>query len=147
MRYLTICFIAVLTGLNFLSCSSDDDNPIDSNPIVGTWATPVASLSSDYNSEGYVMFCADGTMYNFADIDFHGLKSVMVNKMEYVYNAAKNSLLIIDESGHSVTYEVFSLTNAELTIGYGSGSGYDTYKKTKSPYTQEQLEKLYQEQK
>lgn len=145
-HFLAICLMAVMTGFYFLSCSSDDDdNSSESNPIVGTWVSSYMDSYSGYDEE-YVMFCADGTFYAFEEDRSHGVDYVEVDKMEYVYNAAKNTLIIIEAPGYSTTMDVLSLTNTELKLGKSSGYGYETYKKVKSPYTQAQLEKMYQSQ-
>lgn len=133
--------MAVSSGLYFLSCSSDDDDEQGgSSSIVGTW------LSTDIDSysgvdEEYVMFCADGTGYEFEEDSYYGVE---VEKFEYIYNAQRSTLTII-EDGYSDVLEVISLTKNQLIIGSGSG-GVEPLKKVNSPYTQAQLEKLYRAQ-
>lgn len=146
-HFLAICLMAVLTGFYFLSCSNDDDKndePKGSSTIVGTWVSSYMDSYSGYDEE-YVMFCADGTLYEFEEDRSHGVDYVEVDKMEYVYNEAKNTLTIL-ENGYAFTIDVLSLTDTKLILAESSGSGYETYEKVKSPYSQAQLEKFYQAQ-
>lgn len=112
--YYVLCILAViLGGLCVSACSSDDDDSKDNgsasaSEIIGTWKT-----TSDYYSEtvNYIMFCSNGTAYEFTQCSQHGVE---VNKYSFTYNS-KKGILILD-AGWPVNFDIVSLTSSKMTI-------------------------------
>ncbi len=138
-RYLIICFAALLTGLYFVSCGSDDDNDGDNSDLVGTWVFLDGDSYSGYDEE-FVMFCSDGVMYAFDLCKTHGAH---VEKMTYAYDK-DNKMLYVKEGSYTMSLSIISLSKSSVTLKNGSGE-IETYNKATSPLTRSQLEKYYEE--
>lgn len=138
IHFLAICLAAVLTGLYFISCSSDNnDNGDNGNngALVGTWMR--AESGGDIE---YVMLCANGTGYEFEVCSIHGID---VEKFTYLYDLNNKKVTILFSDGERDVLDVVSLNDKTMTLRSSSGS-VEIYTKTSSLYTQEQLEAFCQ---
>lgn len=149
-RYLFLVFLtAIMSGLYLVSCGSDSDGDGDSgnggsgdggqgsttSSIIGTWETSISG-----SVKQTVMFCANGIGYAFDDSSW----GFGVDKFEYIYNVKTEKINIIFWNGQTEVYEIEAIENGKMIIIRDLDSSKYFCKKINSPYTANQLEKLFQ---
>lgn len=136
--FITI-FAAILTGIAIVTACSDDDE----SGIVGTWISSHDYYSSGYYSSGhedlYLMFCSDGTLYEFETCSSHGYH---VDKFEYNYNGHTGKLTITDILEDYTYSRNVEISGNKLYIYRGSGYQ-ETYKRASSPLSKSKLERYW----
>lgn len=136
LSFLITLVAAILTGIVIVSSCSDDGD----SKIVGTWE--YAYSGSGYYEREYIMFCSDGTYYEFEECDSHGYD---VEKGEYSYNENTGRLRLTDyaSSGYAYTETVEVEISGNKMYVYSGGSGYHetTFKKVSSPLSKSELER------
>ena len=147
-RYLFLVFLtAIMSGLYLISCGGDGDGdsgnggPGDggqgstTSSIIGTW-----EMSISGSVEHTVMLCANGIGYAFDD-DSWGFN---IDKFEYIYNKKTEKINIIFWNGQTEVYEIEAIGNDKMIIIRDLDSSKYFCKKINSPYTANQLEKIFQ---
>ena len=148
-RYLFLVFLtAIMSGLYLISCGGDGDGdsgnggPGDggqgsaTSSIIGTW-----EMSISGSVEHTVMLCANGIGYAFDDNSW----GFNIDKFEYIYNKKTETINVFFWNGTSRIYKIEAIENGRMII-YNIDVQYEKYfcKKINSPYTANQLEKIFQ---
>lgn len=136
-KYVMMVVAVVFCMLSFTSC--DKDKEID-NPIVGTWY----NVDDD---DGFATFFADGTVYWWGIYDTYGLE--IGGKGTYIYSSSSGTLVLkMVETGYddyeTTTLEVLNIDNSMMRLRNKKGEF--ILVKTKTPYSQSELEKAFQKQ-
>lgn len=146
-RYLFLVFLtAIMSGLYLISCGGDGDGDSGNggsgdgggstaSSIIGTW-----EMSISGSVEHTVMLCANGIGYAFDD-DSWGFN---IDKFEYIYNKKTEKINIIFWNGQTEVYEIEAIGNDKMIIIRDLDSSKYFCKKINSPYTANQLEKIFQ---
>lgn len=146
-RYLFLILLtAIMSGLYLVSCGSDGDGDSGNggsgdgggstaSSIIGTW-----EMSISGSVEHTVMLCANGIGYAFDD-DSWGFN---IDKFEYIYNKKTEKINIIFWNGQTEVYEIEAIGNDKMIIIRDLDSSKYFCKKINSPYTANQLEKIFQ---
>lgn len=146
-RYLFLVFLtAIMSGLYLISCGGDGDGDSGNggsgdgggstaSSIIGTW-----EMSISGRVEHTVMLCANGIGYAFDD-DSWGFN---IDKFEYIYNKKTEKINIIFWNGQTEVYEIEAIGNDKMIIIRDLDSSKYFCKKINSPYTANQLEKIFQ---
>ena len=98
------------------SCSSDDDEILSSDDIVGTWKWDSfgTDATEDFFGEQYVQFNANG-QYIEVDIDGYGSEGE-VDVMRGQWKRSGNTITISGNGIPSTTTEISELTDTKLTL-------------------------------
>lgn len=136
-----------MSGLYLISCGGDGDGdsgnggPGDggqgstTSSIIGTW-----EMSISGSVEHTVMLCANGIGYAFDDNSW----GFNIDKFEYIYNKKTEKINIIFWNGQTEVYEIEAIENGKMIIIRDLDSSKYFCKKINSPYTANQLEKIFQ---
>lgn len=130
-------FAAILTGIAVITSCSDDDE----SGIVGTWRTNHYDNSGSGYGSLYVMFCSDGTLYEFEECSTHGYHA---EKAKYTYSESSGKLrLVFEEYGDTYTETLdVEISGNKMIVDVGSGS-HEEYKRVSSPVSKSELERYY----
>lgn len=146
-RYLFLVFLtAIMSGLYLISCGGDGDGDSGNggsgdgggstaSSIIGTW-----EMSISGRVEHTVMLCANGIGYAFDDNSW----GFNIDKFEYIYNKKTEKINIIFWNGQTEVYEIEAIENGKMIIIRDLDSSKYFCKKINSPYTANQLEKIFQ---
>lgn len=146
-RYLFLVFLtAIMSGLYLISCGGDGDGDSGNggsgdgggstaSSIIGTW-----EMSISGSVEHTVMLCANGIGYAFDDNSW----GFNIDKFEYIYNVKTEKINIIFWNGQTEVYEIEAIGNDKMIIIRDLDSSKYFCKKINSPYTANQLEKIFQ---
>lgn len=124
--------LVIIAGTAFTFSSCRDDSEDNGNSIVGTWT----------DGEEFIMFCKDGTCFGFEPHK----DRLEINKATYKYIESSNELTLYALDGYKETWEVLSLTSERMRLMEEDGKIW-LFERVKDPYTEEELEKIYQAQK
>lgn len=146
-RYLFLILLtAIMSGLYLISCGGDGDGDSGNggsgdgggstaSSIIGTW-----EMSISGSVEHTVMLCANGIGYAFDDNSW----GFNIDKFEYIYNVKTEKINIIFWNGQTEVYEIEAIGNDKMIIIRDLDSSKYFCKKINSPYTSNQLEKIFQ---
>ena len=109
-----MAIIAVVISVNFVACSSDDDDENESNsPLVGTWVNIENRNSVEYKD--VMTINADGTgsdaIYINGQLDKDG-----VDNFKYTYDEKSKILTYIWEDGDVYSVRVTELSSSKLVL-------------------------------
>lgn len=135
-----------MSGLYLISCGGDGDGDSGNggsgdgggstaSSIIGTW-----EMSISGRVEHTVMLCANGIGYAFDDNSW----GFNIDKFEYIYNKKTEKINIIFWNGQTEVYEIEAIENGKMIIIRDLDSSKYFCKKINSPYTANQLEKIFQ---
>lgn len=135
-----------MSGLYLISCGGDGDGDSGNggsgdgggstaSSIIGTW-----EMSISGRVEHTVMLCANGIGYAFDDNSW----GFNIDKFEYIYNVKTEKINIIFWNGQTEVYEIEAIGNDKMIIIRDLDSSKYFCKKINSPYTANQLEKIFQ---
>lgn len=117
-KYLYQFMVTLFAMLSFAlsSCSSDDDEILSSDDIVGTWKWDSfgTDATEDFFGEQYVQFNANG-QYIEVDIDGYGSEGE-VDVMRGQWKRSGNTITISGNGIPSTTTEISELTDTKLTL-------------------------------
>ena len=113
LRFIGMAIIAVVISVNFVACSSDDDDENESNsPLVGTWVNIENRNSVEYKD--VMTINADGTgsdaIYINGQLDKDG-----VDNFKYTYDEKSKVFTWIWEEDSDGESDVYSMHVQELT--------------------------------
>lgn len=95
--------------LGFIGCSDDDDNnPTESNPLVGVWKYSFGNPNKDYC---LITFKADNTG-NYFELD-QGIVDANENFM-YTYSDEDNLITVFYENGHKENIRIQWINNNSI---------------------------------
>jgi outer membrane protein assembly factor BamA len=97
-KYLLLSFMMILLAVNCVSCS-DDDDPTENAPFVGTWMSEDGLYSITFNSSG-----------NGAYDYFDGSNSVF-----FTWSYDSSDLVITTDSGNITNYQ-WSISGDQLQL-------------------------------
>lgn len=117
-KYLYQFMVALFAMLSFAlsSCSSDDDEILSSDDIVGTWKWDSfgTDATEDFFGEQYVQFNANG-QYIEVDIDGYGSEGE-VDVIRGQWKRSGNTITISGNGIPTTTTEISNLTDTDLTL-------------------------------
>lgn len=123
LRFIGMAIIAVVMSVNFVACSSDDDDENESNsPLVGTWIMTKSIKDGRTRIPGQngfdgglgIVFSANGTFYNLVENE-------RVEGGKYSYDE-KNSTLTLAYTGDETLFcSVKTFSEISLVISYTEG--------------------------
>lgn len=124
LRFIGMAIIAVIMGVNFAACSSDDNDENESNsPLVGTWIM-TKSIKDGYTcipgQNGFdsglgLVFSANGIFYNLVENE-------KAEDGKYSYDKKGNILTLIYTDDETLFCSVKSFSESALIISYTEGS-------------------------
>lgn len=124
LRFIGMAIIAVIMSVNFVACSSDDNDENESNsPLVGTWIM-TKSIKDGYTripgQNGFdsglgLVFSANGIFYNLVENE-------KAEDGKYSYDKKGNILTLIYTNDETLFCSVKSFSESALIISYTEGS-------------------------
>lgn len=121
-KFINFIVCAVFTMVAFTSCSSDSDEPVVTNPLVGTW-----EMTEDEESCSTVTytFNDDGTgLFNEVDDETGEIET---DVFTYVFNNDTNTGVISFADGpeYDTYIELINKTTIKVTYRYEEDTEYD----------------------
>lgn len=124
LRFIGMAIIAVIMSVNFVACSSDDDDENKSDsPLVGTWMMTKSIKDGHTRIPGQngfdsglgLVFSANGTFYNLVENE-------KAEDGKYSYDEKGNALTLIYTDDETVHCTVKSFSESALIISYTEDS-------------------------
>lgn len=117
-KYLYQFMVTLFAMLSFAlsSCSSDDDEILSSDDIVGTWKWDSfgTDATEDFFGEQYIQFNTNG-QYIEVDIDGYGSEGE-VDVIRGQWKRSGNTITISGNGIPTTTTEISNLTDTDLTL-------------------------------
>ena len=120
LRFIGMAIIAVIMSVNFVACSSDDDDENKSDsPLVGTWIMTKSIKDGRTRIPGQngfdgglgLVFSANGTFYKLVENE-------KAEDGKYSYDEKGNTLTLIYTDDETLFCSVKSFSESALIISY-----------------------------